>query len=253
MSSHPLNVILFGQTGHGKSSLINLIAGQEVAKVSSGAAGCTMSFQRYPFLVNGRDVQVWDTVGLDDPDMEITAIGQAYQLIRDWEKHGGVDLLLFCFRAPRITATVHANYRLFHEVLCRGHVPIALAITNLELELDMENWWTRNVEKFERFGLKFAAHVCVTGLPNHEKHTESRRRVWDLLQAHCGDRFNMSSEAWFVESLPLFSFFSSSKKGLTKKKITRILVERCGMDKKKAEEVATKLESRTVEEPVVAK
>lgn len=243
MTGSPLNVILFGQTGSGKSSLINLMAGQAVAKVSSGAAGCTLSFQRYPFLVNGRNVQIWDTVGLDEPDMEIQAIEQAYRLIRDWETYGGVDLLLFCIRAPRITATSQANYRLFYEALCRSQVPIALAITHLEQEKDdMEDWWTRNVERLEELGLKFAAHVCVTGLPTHNNYVESRRRVWDLLQAHCGERFTMPYEAWFVESLPLLSLFSPLKKGLTRKMIIKVLVKRCGMEQKKAEELAAKLE-----------
>ena len=240
--SSPLNVILFGQTGSGKSSLINLMAGQNVAKVSSGAAGCTLSFQRYPFLVNGRDVQIWDTVGLDEPDMELESIEQAYRLIRDWETYGGVDLLLFCIRAPRITATSQANYRLFYEALCRSQVPIALAITHLEQEDNMEGWWTRNVERLEEYGLKFAAHVCVTGLPTHSKYLDSRRRIWDLLQAHCGERFSMPSEAWFVESLPLFSLFSPLKRGLTRKMIIKVLVRRCGMDQKRAEELAAKLE-----------
>lgn len=242
MSRTPLNVILFGQTGSGKSSLVNLMAGQPVAKVSSGAEGCTLSFERYPFMVNGRDVQIWDTVGLDEPDMEFESIEQAYRLIRDWETHGGVDLLVFCVRAPRITATSQANYRLFYEALCKSQVPIALAMTHLEQEEDMEDWWTRNADRLEQLGLKFAAHVCVTGLPTHDKYQESRRRVWDLLQAHCGERFTMPSEAWLFESLPLFGLFSPLKKGFTRKSVVNVLVKRCGMERRRAEELAAKLE-----------
>lgn len=242
MGNSSLNVILFGQTGSGKSSLINLMTGQDVARVSSGAGGCTLTFQRHPFLVNGRHVQIWDTVGLDEPDMELKAIEQAYRLIRDWETHGGVDLLLFCIRAPRITVTSQANYRLFYEALCRSQVPIALAMTHLEQENDMEDWWRRNVGRLEEYGLKFAAHVCVTGLPTDSKYPESRRRVWDLLQAHCGERFTMPSETWFVESLPSFGLLSPLKRGFTRKAIMKVLVKRCGMEQKKAEELAAKLE-----------
>ncbi|KAF8552005.1 hypothetical protein OG21DRAFT_1394569, partial [Imleria badia] len=140
------SIILFGQTGHGKSSVINLIAGKEIAAASSGAKGCTLSFKSYNFPANGRRYHIWDTVGLDEPDMEFTAIGQACELIQDLTSEGGVDLLLFCIRAPRITGTSQANYRLFYEVLCRSSVPVAFVVTHLEQEKEvhMDSWWDRN-------------------------------------------------------------------------------------------------------------
>ncbi|KIK27898.1 hypothetical protein PISMIDRAFT_674209, partial [Pisolithus microcarpus 441] len=142
MSSNSLNIILFGETGVGKSSVINLIAERSVAEVSPDADGCTMNSTDYQFTIGSRKITIWDTVGLEEPQMGIngyyTAIVKAYSLIQKLSKAGGVDLLLFCIRGNRVTATTQSNYRLFYEVLCDKQVPIALVITHLEREHKME-------------------------------------------------------------------------------------------------------------------
>ncbi|KAF8552003.1 P-loop containing nucleoside triphosphate hydrolase protein [Imleria badia] len=243
--SSSLNIILFGQTGSGKSSVINLIAGREIAKVSNGAAGCTLSFKPYTFPVNGRNFHIWDTVGLDEPDMELVAIELARELIQHLASRGGVDLLLFCIRAPRITGTSQANYRLFYEVLCRSSVPVAFVVTHLEQEKEvhMDSWWDRNLEKLEKFGLKAAGHACVTGLPEHHRYQESQRNITRLLDGHNGDgRFNMPAEKWFIEFLRLYGLFAPLKKEARRKDIMKVLLRRCRMDSKLAEELAVKLE-----------
>ena len=241
--SSSLNIVLFGQTGSGKSSVVNLIAGSEIAEVSNRADGCTMSFKPHTFTVNGRTFHIWDTVGLDEPDMELRAIEGACDLIHQLTSQGGVDLLLFCIRAPRITATSQANYRLFHEVLCRSSVPIALVITHLEQEDDMEKWWERNKKQLEKFGLKAAGHACITGLPNHTKYQESQQKIARMLESHNGDgRFNMPREAWLVEFSRSFGLFSPLKGNSKKKEIMQVLMKRCRMDNEMAKELAIKLE-----------
>lgn len=239
-----LHTILFGQTGSGKSSVINLIAGKEIAPVSNGAAGCTLSFTPYTCpAVSGRNYHIWDTVGLDEADMERVSIDMAMKLIHNLRDQGGVDLLLFCIRAPRITATSQMNYRLFYEVLCGSRVPIAFVITHLEQEADMEKWWERNIEAFETYGLKSAGHACVTALPTDSKYRESRRNITKLLAGYNSNgRLLMPADGWFIQFLRLFGLFSTLKKGSKKKDIIRVLVERCGMEAREAENLAVKLE-----------
>ncbi|KAG6378086.1 P-loop containing nucleoside triphosphate hydrolase protein [Boletus reticuloceps] len=246
--SSSLNVILFGETGVGKSSVINLIAGRHVAATSPGVEGCTMSFRPYSFPVNSRTFHIWDTVGLEEPEMGangyLPAIEQACELIHNLSSQDGVDLLLFCMRGNRVTATTQSNYRLFFEVLCKSQVPIALVITHLEREVDMENWWERNAESLEKYGIKTAGHACVTGLPTHSKHPESQRNIARLLKGHKGQgRFNMPPERWLVEFLRLFGLFAPLKKECKKKDIVKLLTKRCKLDPKVAEELATKLEA----------
>ncbi|KIK27911.1 hypothetical protein PISMIDRAFT_674234 [Pisolithus microcarpus 441] len=142
-SEHPpnsssINIVLFGETGVGKSSVINLIAGKSCAKVSADVDGCTMSSTKYDILVDSQPYAVYDTVGLEEPQMGVNgyydAIEKAYTLIKTLGDSGGIHLLLFCMRGGRITATAQSNYRLFHEFLCDRKVPIALIFTGLERE-----------------------------------------------------------------------------------------------------------------------
>ncbi|KAN0090955.1 P-loop containing nucleoside triphosphate hydrolase protein [Tylopilus felleus] len=245
--SSSLNIILFGETGVGKSSVINLIAGRSIAETSPDVQGCTMSFKPYSFNVGNRTFHIWDTVGLEEPEFGnngyLPAIEQACDLIHQLSNRGGVDLLLFCIRGNRVTATTQSNYRLFYEVLCRESVPIALVITHLEREPDMEGWWMRNMESLEKYGIKAAGHACVTGLPTHSKYRESKLNIHQLLEGHTSDgRFNMPPEGWLIEFLRMFGLFAPLKKDSKRKDILKVLTKRCKLHPDIADELASKLE-----------
>lgn len=188
MAGRSLNIILFGETGSGKSSVINLLAGKQVAQTSSDSDGCTKAYKPYPFIVNGRTYTVWDTVGLEGPVTGLTgylpAIEQVCKLVRNLLKAGGVDLLLFCHRQGRITASTRKNYTLLYEVLCRKSVSIAAVITHLEHEKRMEDWWDQNATIFEDKGIKVFGHACVTTLPGDPKMRQSREAIERLLRMH---------------------------------------------------------------------
>jgi len=241
----PVNIILFGETGVGKSSVINLIAGQQIANVSPDVQGCTMSSKEYYFNVAERQFRIWDTVGLEEPEMGVNgylaAIEKALDLIQRLSQEGGVNLLLFCIRGNRVTATTQSNYRLFYEVLCGSAVPISLVITHLEREPDMDNWWSRNSKSLEKYGIKSAGHACVTGLPSHSKYQDSKVAIRDLLASYDGEgKYSMPSEAWFIAFLQLFGLFAPPK-DLKGKKLVDTLTKRCRLDPTVAENIAQKL------------
>lgn len=48
-----LNVVRFGATGHGKSSIINMVAGHQCADVSSRVTGCTFDNRHHTFNILG--------------------------------------------------------------------------------------------------------------------------------------------------------------------------------------------------------
>ena len=107
----------------------------------------------------------------------------------------------------------------------------------------MENWWKRNAKQLEKFGLNFAGHACVTGLPTHSKYPESLHNIAKLLDGLDGDgHFNMPPEARLVEFSRLLGRFSPLKEDSRKKEIKQVLVKRCRMDSEMAEELAVKLE-----------
>lgn len=57
------NVVLFGERGAGKSSLINMLVGQDVSSPSNPSLAAFAS-RGYAVDVGGREVVVWDSVGL---------------------------------------------------------------------------------------------------------------------------------------------------------------------------------------------
>jgi len=249
MSPQTLNVILFGETGVGKSSVINLMAGRRIAETSLDAEGCTMNSKDYKFNLphSNRPIKLWDTVGLNEPQMGVNgyydAIVKAYALIRKLSEAGGVDLLLFCIRGNRITATTQSNYRLFYEVLCNKRVPIALVITHLERENPMEVWWERNKDTIlNRYRIQSAGHACVTGLEAEgQKYQKSKDAMLDLLsQRDSSGRFSMPADPWFIRLLQALASLLPGGTSTTKD-VVRILMKRCNLDLETANRLAGQL------------
>ncbi|KAF8551305.1 hypothetical protein OG21DRAFT_1418241, partial [Imleria badia] len=185
------NVILFGETGVGKSSVINLMAGTEVALTSSNLEACTLETTEYSFTLPGEmSFCIYETVGLNESqkglDAVLGAIEKAQQLVASVHA-GGIDLLLFCIRGGCITAGMQRNYRLFFECVCEKKVPLAFVVTHLEQEDMMENWWERNEKTFEEYGIRSVAHACVTATPprvmaHAAKRAESQRALHKILR-----------------------------------------------------------------------
>lgn len=86
-------MIVFGEVGAGKSSLVNLLAGSDVAENSNSADGCTLKSTGYDIhMPQGPNTRIWDTWGLKEglagavntPE----AINNIYKLTRDLEDLG---------------------------------------------------------------------------------------------------------------------------------------------------------------------
>ncbi|KAF9233496.1 P-loop containing nucleoside triphosphate hydrolase protein [Melanogaster broomeanus] len=245
--SKDLQIMLFGETGVGKSSLVNLLAGEAIADVSPDSVACTMHSKEYQFQVGPTSIRLWDTVGLEEPekaaDGYVGAIEKAIDLIQRLNDTGGISLFLFCIRGNRVTATMQSNYRLFFEVLGRKQVPIALAITHLERETDMEDWWDRNVKKLEKSGIVVAGHACLTTLEGNEKYSRSREIMQDLLlQYDRQTKFTMPSEAWIDRVLKGLGSLAADKLFPRGKDLINILTKRCHLDAEVAQRVAVRIE-----------
>ena len=226
MTSRPLNVVLFGETGSGKSAVVNLLAGEPVAPTSSDIDGCTKVYQQYPLDLNGVSYTIWDTVGLDQPMMGddatdagyLYAIEQVCGLIKNLSKTGGVDLLLLCHRQGRITTTTQRNYTLVCEVVCRNAVPIGVVITHLEQEECMEDWWDQNADIFQQRRIEVFGHACVTTLSADPKTQESREAIGRLLRRHDSNgRYRMPTEKSAASKVPAW------------KELFKDLRKRCGL------------------------
>ncbi|KAI6000730.1 P-loop containing nucleoside triphosphate hydrolase protein [Pisolithus albus] len=254
-NSSPINIVLFGETGVGKSSVINLIAGKSCAKVSADVDGCTMSSTKYDIVVDSQPYAVYDTVGLEEPQMGVNgyydAIEKAYTLIKALGSAGGIHLLLFCMRGGRITATAQSNYRLFHEFLCDRKVPIALIFTGLEREQKMEAWWERNQASIKRFGIHSVGHACITAVQDPDdqeqvaKYSESRETLLSLLKkcTASGTALSMDTHNWLAMLLKRMTILLPRKRVPKQKDYTRVLTKRCGMEPDAAKRVAGLIKS----------
>ncbi|KIJ68049.1 hypothetical protein HYDPIDRAFT_25496 [Hydnomerulius pinastri MD-312] len=253
--AHQCNVIIFGETGAGKSSVINLIAGSKVAATSPDAAACTLSSKAYTVVLeSNRPYHIWDTVGLNEAGLDhnqyLLSIEQAYKLIKELERSGGVHLLLLCMRGGRITNTVQQNYKLFSRILCNGNVPLAVVVTHLENEPSMENWWTANERTFSSYGISNVRHACITATPGLDnvclsKYQESKETMHRLLlAASTGTPWKNEPRIWFVAVMgKMARMFPHMRSKPSRRELIERLVKECRFSPKDAEGIAASIEA----------
>ncbi|KAG6334345.1 hypothetical protein ID866_4746 [Astraeus odoratus] len=185
------NIILCGDVGVGKSSIINSIAGREVARTSNDAPGSTPRTMCYTLTFDpSTRIRLWETPGLGEGEGGTIGHEQASKVLKDLLEilhvSDRVDLLLLCMPGGRTIKRRHENYKAICENV-RGKLPVALVITNLERENDMHQWWMRNGKKLEQQGLVFDAHACVTTLSDgsNDRHiNDSHNRLRRLVLHH---------------------------------------------------------------------
>lgn len=250
------NIVLFGETGVGKTSVINLIAGRNIAPVSSGVRGCTLDSKEYRLTANESHLRIFDTVGLNSPTVNqsdyLHAIKKAYKLIDALNRAGGVDLLLFCMRGGRLSDAQLKNYRLFQEYLCEKKVPVAIVVTHLEQEDNMEQWWDDNEEDLRSFKIDSVGHACVTAINKNThlfkgKLEESRQTVLRLLR-ECvhdpGTPFFMETEKWLSAFLKKMAHLVRGGNLPKMRAIREKLVEECRIPKESVNMIMEELQCR---------
>ena len=85
-----IKVVIAGQPNAGKSSLLNALAGAELAIVTP-IAGTTRDKVQQTIQIEGVPLHIIDTAGLRDSDDEVERIGIA----RAWDEIAGADVVLF--------------------------------------------------------------------------------------------------------------------------------------------------------------
>jgi len=124
-----LNVVLAGQPNVGKSSLLNRLAGDELAIVTA-IAGTTRDALRSAIQIEGIPLHIIDTAGLRDTDDEVERIG----IERSWQEIAKADLLLLLVDARHgvtdadreILARLPANLRritVYNKIDLAGREP----------------------------------------------------------------------------------------------------------------------------------
>jgi predicted GTPase len=253
-NSQPRNVIIFGETGAGKSSVINLIAADKIAQTSPDAAACTMTSTAYHVVLQSdQPFCIWDTIGLNEAGLVcedyLRAIEKAYKLIKELNASGGVHLLLLCMRG-RITSAVQQNYKLFFDIFCEKQVPLGIVVTHLENEPNMETWWNKNEESFKHYGVSTRGHACITatsGLDDVylERYEESREMVRKLLLGlSSAAAWQKERRIWFSTVLGnMARMLPRLSRSPTRRELVKKLVHECKFSQSEAEAIANSIET----------
>ena len=200
------NIILFGEAGSGKSSLVNMIVGDPVAKASNSAGGCTFQNEAHIAIFHDTTFRIHDTAGLNEGEQgrvpHWKSIHNLYTLIRQLD---GISLLIYCMRG-RIKENMMANWTLFNKVICGENVPIITVVTGLEEEEDPDNWWQReeNKDLFRRHQMNPEAVGCVVSFRGkRDEHKDLYNTSQDKLRMLIKDKhiqppWKEDKDIWFA-------------------------------------------------------
>lgn len=186
------NVVLLGEVGSGKSSIINLIAGRHVAEPSNEAKGGTLDITCYTLSFSRSNVQVnlWDTPGwhpAEEKDVkQRQAVGEVDSLLQTLHATEGIHLLIFCMQAGRAPRSFLKMYNSIYLERAWCKTPVALVVTWLELmQPDMHTWWENNWRSLEKQKLYFHSHACVTTVDDSRDGKQvSQNRLRKLILHH---------------------------------------------------------------------
>ena len=137
------NILLLGQTGVGKSSLLNYLAGAVLAKagVSFGVGGLTKGIHKYPLVINGQKCVVSDSEGFELSNLAFWKKLIKKELsIRDNEGIGDwYHIIVFCIGANGARVQ-DFELSLLKEMLNSGYgVVVALTKSDLATEEDLDS------------------------------------------------------------------------------------------------------------------
>ncbi|TFK67395.1 hypothetical protein BDN72DRAFT_770781 [Pluteus cervinus] len=241
------NIIIFGETGTGKSSVVNMLSDSKLAEESSAAKGCTFESKKYTVTIRGQPYNLWDTAGLNEGEGGTVSHRQAiiklYELLRSLTD--GVNLLMFVMRGPRIKEATKQNWRLFKEIICSNRVPAVIVITGLENEEVLDDWWVRNRAEFDRREICPAGQACIVAIKGKLKgdrhlfqydYDESKKKVESLI------RTASLSLAWKVERAEWFRTILRDVREEYGEALKQ-LVERCEMSEGEAKALAQSLKN----------
>lgn len=214
------NVIVFGQAGAGKSSLVNLVAGRPIAKTSDSTRGCTFQSTCYNVdMPGGLAIKMWDTSGFEEEETGTVetakAISNVYKLTRDLKD--GVSLLVYCVRG-RITNETLKNYRIL-KFFCESKVPVALVVTALEHTKDKAGWWNINGKEYENAGIIVEDHACISTIRLEDdsgQYAASANELREMIiRAHLDTPWRASGNYWAARVIAHFigQIFSNKSAG----------------------------------------
>lgn len=140
---HPLDVLVTGVTGAGKSSTLNSVFSNEIAKVGRGADPETMDLTSYRL---NHYLRLWDSPGLGDgvendekhAKKIINLLHKKYYSSN--QQYGFIDIVLVIIEGSN--RDLGTNYKLINEVIVPNFPQkrILIAVNQADMAMKGNNW-----------------------------------------------------------------------------------------------------------------
>ncbi|KAG1731272.1 P-loop containing nucleoside triphosphate hydrolase protein, partial [Suillus lakei] len=172
------NIVIFGETGSGKSSLINKLVQHSVAKTTNDAPGCTSTPERYPIKLSNGEYVLIDTPGLNEPHKGTVPDAKAKALLKNLlrelmsSRSDDIGLLVYCVGSAAQPCTFMKTCKKFYSGICHSKVPVIIVVKGLD-ESGMRSWWNINGKACRPHGMRFANDPSVParqGIPDDVTH-----------------------------------------------------------------------------------
>ena len=134
----------------------------------------------------------------------------------------GISLLVLVMRAPRITVLTQQNYIMFRDIICKKEVPIVIVITGLEYEESMDGWWETNHEAFDKYGMHFGGHACITATRGsrevrfEDEYEASKKKVQELIDRSLSSKMRPwvpPQKTWLADTVMASKYLLSRATG----------------------------------------
>lgn len=162
------NVVIFGHSGVGKSSLINMLCPEANALTSNDTTGCTKIERVYTcYLGQQRSCRVHDTIGLEEGFWGFLWAPTAEKRLKKYLKTINPHLLVYCMPGvgSNLKKSYGRNFNKFKSVV-GSRVPVVVVVNNLEDLENPEGWWSANLSVLRKLDIpESTRHACVSTLP----------------------------------------------------------------------------------------
>ncbi|KIK34205.1 hypothetical protein CY34DRAFT_655346 [Suillus luteus UH-Slu-Lm8-n1] len=192
MSRNELNVVIFGHSGAGKSSLINMLCPGANADTSNDTSGCTKEEHEYECVLGPQQsCQLHDTIGLEEGFWGFLWAPKAEKQLKKYLKKIKPHLLVYCMPGTRngLKKSHGRNFNKFKSMV-GSRVRVVVVVTHVDSENfdNPEDWWTSaSLNVLRKFDIpESTRHVCVSTLPKVDVdpgvHETSREAVIALIR-----------------------------------------------------------------------